>query len=193
LIRVFPKGPKHNFFNLLQRPNMIRSLFLSNLLFTYALGHPISLLPHEVLTLQPQSSSSPTVLSSGDIKDMDGCRPITIVSAYIEKDGNVGPAFFKSLVKMMHGRDSVAFQEMNFQFDGDASHHSGTDRFSGGKIMARMVSQALDDCPSTKLVLSGSGYVPRERNRSLWMIADSEQTRQPRCAQRRSRHGPKLD
>jgi hypothetical protein len=140
---------------------MMRSLFLSNLLLGYTLGQPIALLPHEVLTLQPQSSRPPVVLSSGDTKDTEACRPITIVSAYIEKDGNVGPAFFKSLVRMMHGRDSVAFQEMNYHHDADASDRSGTDhQFSGGKTMARIASKVMEDCPSTNLVLSGSGYVP---------------------------------
>jgi hypothetical protein len=139
---------------------MIRSLFLSSLLFAYALGQPIPLLPHQVLTLQAQAPSPSAILSRDDIKDVEACRPITILSAYIEKDGNVGPAFFKSLVKMIRGRDSVAFQEMNYQFDGGTSDHPGKDQFSGGKVMARIASQVLEDCPSTNLVLSGSGYAP---------------------------------
>ena len=140
---------------------MIRSLLLSSILFGFTFAHPTRLLHHEVLTLQ--ASTPDTSYPREDLKVPQGCKPITLLSAYGEVNENIGHAFFKSMVKMLHGTENIDFQELGYGIDGAASEglaeSSDTSYFGAGRIMARMASQIMEDCPSTLLVMSASGYV----------------------------------
>jgi hypothetical protein len=141
---------------------MVKSLLLlSPFLLGCASAQPTQLLHHEVLTLQ--ASSPVTSYPREDLKAQQCCKPITLLSAYGEENENIGHAFFKAMVKMLHGTDNIDFQELSYRVDGsvydDNEVSSISNRFTGGRIMARMAAQITEDCPSTLLVMSASGYV----------------------------------
>jgi cutinase len=63
----------------------------------------------------------------------------------------VGPALAKKLISDL-GASKLAVQGVNY----DASIASNVELGSaGGKVMARLVEKALQQCPSTKIALSG--------------------------------------
>lgn len=89
-----------------------------------------------------------------------GCSPITIIFARGTLElGNVGtfagPPFFNALTDMI-GASNVAVQGVNYGAS-IIGYLEGGDP-AGASTMASLINQAVSQCPSTQIVISGYRY-----------------------------------
>lgn len=97
-----------------------------------------------------------------DLTDGSVCKAVTVIFARgTTESGNVGaftgPPFFSALATAI-GTDNLAVQGVDYPAD-IAGFLAGGDA-AGSKKMAELVSQAITQCPDTKVVMSGYSYVP---------------------------------
>ncbi|KAH9836432.1 carbohydrate esterase family 5 protein [Teratosphaeria destructans] len=104
-----------------------------------------------------QKSSRTTYSGGGTASDVQRgvCAPITVLFARGTSEmGNIGsvigPPLFSALVRLTNG--NIALQGLNYAagFEGDFTLGS-----SDGPKMTQLARQTLQQCPSTKIVMSG--------------------------------------
>jgi cutinase len=109
------------------------------------------------------ASASPVLVprvagdTQNDLTNGSGCKAMTVIFARgTTETGNVGtltgPPFFAALDKAM-GAGQVAVQGVEYPAD-IPGFLAGGDK-TGSAKMASLVTQALADCPDTKVVMSG--------------------------------------
>lgn len=96
-----------------------------------------------------------------DLTDGSACKTVTVIFARgTTESGNVGtfagPPFFTALSTAI-GTENLAVQGVDYAAD-IAGFLAGGDT-AGSKLMAELVSQAITQCPDTKVVMSGYSYV----------------------------------
>lgn len=139
-------------------------MYTSTLLTTLlALG--ASALPTTPISERDSSSSSGLVERdnfSDTRNDLvnGGCSPVTIIFARGTLElGNVGslagPPFFNALTDMI-GDSNVAVQGVDYGAT-IAGYLEGGDP-AGASTMASLITQAVSQCPSTQIVISGYRY-----------------------------------
>lgn len=129
-----------------------------------------------------------TSTTQNGLTDSSGCKAMTVIFARgTTEQGNVGtlsgPPFFAALAQAV-GTENLDVQGVDYPADipgflagGDAN---------GSKTMAQLVTQAMTQCPDTKVVMSGYRYVSSSSGASqvvdifLVMAANSFTTQQ-RC------------
>ena len=149
----------------------------------------------------PQSTAAgPDTLSTGNLglsttqnglTDGEGCKAMTVIFARgTTETGNVGtltgPPFFTALAQVV-GTLNLAVQGVDYPADipgflagGDAT---------GSTTMAQLVTQAMTQCPNTKVVMSGYRYgylyISWKAPTNCMVLAvvkeDSSFIMQPRC------------
>ncbi|KAF2706626.1 carbohydrate esterase family 5 protein [Pleomassaria siparia CBS 279.74] len=92
--------------------------------------------------------------------DGTACRAVTVIYARgTNSDGNVGastavgPVFFNNLASQLNGTSNLAIQGVTYSAS-IAGFLAGGDA-AGSTTMANLISTAVTQCPSTKIVLSG--------------------------------------
>ncbi|KAL8741489.1 MAG: hypothetical protein Q9190_005911 [Brigantiaea leucoxantha] len=125
---------------------------LFQLLLVFAAGGIASPLPSVEELVSRQYGGG----TENDVTNQAPCKPLTVIFARgTSEGGNVGsvagPPFFKAL-------DSALPNQVNVQGVAYAATWNGA--FSGGdaagsQTMASLVGQAVSQCPSTQIVLSG--------------------------------------
>jgi hypothetical protein len=140
--------------------NMFNLTFLSSLL---ALG--ASALPTITMSQRDYSTNSDLVerdnwsVTRNDLVN-GGCSPVTIIFARGTLElGNVGslagPPFFNALTNMI-GDSNVAVQGVDYAAS-IIGYLEGGDP-AGASTMASLINQAVSQCPSTQIVISGYRY-----------------------------------
>lgn len=101
-----------------------------------------------------------TSTTQNGLTDSTGCKAMIVIFARgTTEQGNVGtlsgPPFFAALAQSV-GIENLAVQGVDYPADipgflagGDAN---------GSKTMAQLVTQAMTQCPNTKVVMSGYRY-----------------------------------
>jgi cutinase len=107
----------------------------------------------------PQSGSS-TGQTANDIQN-GACKPTTLIFARGTTEGGnlggtVGPALVQDLQQMI-GAGNLAVQGVNYPADiaGAAEGETDPKNAQGSTNMAMFAEKAVQQCPSTKVVLSG--------------------------------------
>ena len=104
-----------------------------------------------------QLSTSDT---ENDLTNGSGCKAITVIFARgTTESGNVGslagPPFFDALSKVVNA-SNLAVQGVDYPADWTGFFAGGD--ATGSETYAQLVSQALAQCPNTKVVMSGYRY-----------------------------------
>jgi cutinase len=147
------------------------------LLLSVVLGLGVSALPTAIDTpkLKPEASTRHLVerddwsVTRNDL--INGpCLPVTIIFARGTLElGNVGalagPPFFNALGDMI-GQQNLAVQGVDYGAT-IAGYLEGGDP-AGAATMASLASLAVNQCPDTKIVLSGYRYISFLPNRRLF-------------------------
>lgn len=140
-------------------------MFTSTLL-TALLAFSASALPTIPLSERDSSTNSGLIErdnwsdTRNDLID-GGCKPVTVIFARgtIEL-GNVGtlagPPFFNALTDMI-GDSNVAVQGVDYAASIEGYLEGGDPE--GASTMASLINQAISQCPSTQIVISGYRYV----------------------------------
>ena len=94
--------------------------------------------------------------TANDVTDNNGCSPLTVIFARgTSESGNIGtvagPPMFEQLIDDL-GAKGVSLQGVPYPASVAGNADCGSD---GGSDMASLVSQALSQCPNTKIALSG--------------------------------------
>lgn len=95
--------------------------------------------------------------TENDLTDGSACKAVTIIFARgTTESGNVGlstgPPFFSAVAQAI-GESNLAVQGVDYAAD-VAGFVAGGDA-TGSALMAQLVTQARQQCPNTKIVLSG--------------------------------------
>lgn len=94
--------------------------------------------------------------TENDVTSNTGCKALTVIFARgTSETGNMGTIIGPPLVTSLQtavGTDQVAAQGVDYDASIAGNVQLGAD---GGPTMAALVKQALSQCPSTKVVLSG--------------------------------------
>jgi len=90
------------------------------------------------------------------VTETNCCTPLTVIFARgTGESGNIGtvagPPMFKSLRSKL-GASGVTVQGITYPASSAGNANQGAD---GGPEMAKLVKQALSECPNTKVVVSG--------------------------------------
>lgn len=127
--------------------------FTASLLFLSgtALALPTGL---ETTTLEKRTAYT-TGATANDVTN-GVCAPLTVIFARgTSESGNigsvVGPPLFKALISAL-GSSKVALQGVTYPASAAGNANQGGD---GGPTMKSLAQQALANCPTTKIVLSG--------------------------------------
>lgn len=162
--------PHFNFLSSLQAATIIAYTIASSNMFTFtvlssllALG--ASALPTTTVSQRDYSTRSDLVerdnwsVTRNDLVN-GGCSPVTIIFARGTLElGNVGslagPPFFNALADMI-GASNVAAQGVNYGAS-IIGYLEGGDP-AGASTMASLINQAVSQCPSTQIVISGYRY-----------------------------------
>lgn len=135
------------------------SILLFSLPFLYAAG-----------TGNSTGTSNSTSTGTGDLgtsttqnglTDGTGCKAMTVIFARgTTEQGNVGslsgPPFFAALATSV-GMENLAVQGVEYPANVQGFLAGGD--ANGSKSMAQLVTQAMTQCPNTKVVMSGYRYV----------------------------------
>lgn len=128
--------------------------------------------------IESRASSS----TQNGITDGSGCKPMMVVFARGTTEGGnvgsvVGPPFSDALSSAM-GAGNVAFQGVDypasipgFLAGGDAN---------GSKSMAQTVTQTIQKCPNSSVVMSGYRYKSKPAGTVLFMLTPSKPGRSTR-------------
>ena len=102
------------------------------------------------------ASKYTTGSTASDVTDGNGCTPLTVIFARgTGESGNIGSVIGQPMYKQLLadlGARSLTLQGVNYPASSAGNANCGT---SGGSEMASLVTQALQACPNTKIVLSG--------------------------------------
>ncbi|KAL8808786.1 MAG: hypothetical protein Q9200_004017 [Gallowayella weberi] len=106
------------------------------------------------------TGSSGGTYSSGntanDITNKTPCKPITVIFARgTNENGNlgsvIGPPLYTALKNKL-GADKIAYQGVPYPASAAGNTNGGG---NGGALMVSLAQQAIQQCPSTKIILSG--------------------------------------
>lgn len=107
--------------------------------------------------------------TQSDLLNGTPCKPLTIIFARgTSSPGNVGestgPPFFKA-VAAIFGINNIAVQGVDYS--ANIFGFLGGGDSQGSATMKSLIDRAYQQCPNTKLVLSGYRYVPPRVGRKL--------------------------
>jgi hypothetical protein len=121
----------------------------------------INALPQSTADLNTISTSALELSTTQNgLTDGEGCKAMTVIFARgTTETGNVGtltgPPFFTAIAQIV-GASNIAVQGVDYPAD-ISGFLAGGDA-TGSKTMAQLVTQAMTQCPNTKVVISGYRY-----------------------------------
>lgn len=129
------------------------------------------LLPSILHTLLPRDLTSTT---QNDVVNSAPCRELTVIFARgTDSAGNVGsstgPPFFQAIGALI-GTNNIAVQGLDYPASIIGFLEGGST--AGGTLMANLTTQAMTQCPNTKVVVSGYRYVSLSESFNTWVVVE---------------------